>query len=173
MDLSLEGLNERLRYLEDLESIRCTWLDYCTQLELGDLNALGEVFTEDGVLETIGLEVIQPKANGIYRGRRAIISDFYSRMGDGTPRTEFFNTGHLSTNMQIELKGDEAITIAYWFEIILNNLLLIGTYPHRLRRESDRWQIAFMRICVRYRARLEATDFSGQSLREVVSKPVR
>jgi hypothetical protein len=93
-------------------------------------------------------------------------------MGDATPRTEFFNTGHLSTNMQIELKGDEATTIAYWFEIILNNLLLTGTYQHRLRRESDRWRFSFMRICVCYRARLEATDVSGRSLREVVSKPV-
>lgn len=172
MDMSVERLSERVQYLEDLEAIRHTWRDYCMRLDAGDMEGLGDVFAEDGVLETVGLEVIRPGADGVFRGRESIINDFYSLSSAAKPQTELFVTGHLSTNMQIDLKGDEATTLAYWFEIIRNDLVLIGTYQHRLRREADRWRFAFLRISVRYRAVLEATDFGGQSLREVLAKPV-
>jgi hypothetical protein len=172
MDMSLERLSERVQYLEDLEAIRHTWRDYCMRLDSGDMEGLGDVFTEDGVLETVGLEVIRPGADGVFRGRESIINDFYSSSSATKLQTELFVTGHLSTNMQIDLKGDEATTLAYWFEIIRNDLVLIGTYQHRLRREADRWRFAFLRISVRYRAVLKATDFGGQSLREVLAKPV-
>ena len=110
METSLEHLSERVQYLEDLESIRHTWRDYCMRLDSGDSEGVGDVFTEDGVLETVGLEVIRPGADGVYRGRTAIINDFYFRGARGSrrPRTELFSTGHLSTNMQIDLKGEEA-----------------------------------------------------------------
>jgi hypothetical protein len=80
-------------------------------------------------------------------------------------------TGHIATNMQIELDGDTATTLAYFFEIV-DNLLLIGTYQHRLRRDPDRWRFAFLRISVRYRSKLEASGLHGQRLTDVVAKPV-
>jgi hypothetical protein len=83
-----------------------------------------------------------------------------------------FATGHLSTNMQIDLRGDEATTLAYFFEIVGNNRVLVGTYQHRFRRERDRWRFAFLRISVRYRARLEASETGGQSLRDILSRAV-
>jgi len=172
MEMSIERLSERVQYFEDLESIRHTWRDYCIRLDSADLEALGDVFTEDGVLETVGLNVLRPGADGVYRGRKTIINDFYGAAGSRKLRKEFFNTGHLSTNMQIDLKGDEATTLAYWFEIIANDLVLIGTYQHRLRRESDRWRFAFLRINVRYHARLEVKDVGGESLKEILEKPV-
>ena len=172
METSLEHLNERVQYLEDLESIRHTWRDYCMRLDSADFEALGDVFTEDGVVEMVGLEAFAPGSDGVYCGRKAIIDDFYGALGSGRPRTELFNTGHLSTNMQIDLKGDNATTLAYFFEIVANKTVLIGTYQHRLRREADRWRFSFLRISVRYRAQLKATDVGGQSLREILAKPV-
>ena len=83
-----------------------------------------------------------------------------------------FVTGHLSTNMQIDLNGDEATTLAYFFEIVLNGRVLIGTYQHRLRREAERWRVRFLRIAIRYRAKLEATDGGGQSLNDILARPV-
>ena len=59
-----------------------------------------------------------------------------------------------------------------FFEIVANNTVLIGTYQHRFRREADRWRFAFLRISVRYRARLDASDFGGQSLKEILARPV-
>lgn len=171
MSTDLAELTARLQRLEDLEDIRSTWLDYCMRLDSGDLERLGDVFTEDAALEMEGLAA---GLDGTYAGRRAIIEDFYRRTESGAaegaaPR---FMTGHLSTNMQIELDGDEATTLAYFFEIVANNLVLVGTYQHRLRREPDRWRFAFLRIVVRYRARLAATDVDGQSLQAILAKPV-
>jgi len=171
MAADLAALSARLGRLEDLESIRATWLDYCNRLDVGDLAGLGDVFAEDAGLEMSGLAA---SLDGTYHGRQSIIDDFYARTRlpsstSGTPR---FMTGHLSTNMQIDLDGDEATTLAYFFEIVDDNLVLIGTYQHRLRRDPDRWRFAFLRISVRYRARVEAHDVGGQSLAHIVAKAV-
>jgi ketosteroid isomerase-like protein len=174
VDRTIERLVERVQRLEDLEDIRHTWRDYCRRLDSGDWPALGDVFTEDAVLEMDGLNHLVPGLDGQYRGRQAIIADFYQRTISGRRSTSepLFATGHLSTNMQIDLQGDEATTLAYFFEIIANNRVLIGTYQHRSRREADRWRFAFLRISVRYRARLEVTDVGGQSLKGILERPV-
>ncbi len=171
MEMDLTELAKRLARLEDLEAIRSTWLDYCNRLDSGDFEALGDVFTEDADLEMSGLA---PGLDGVYSGRRSIIDDFYSKTalpvtGAGVPR---LMTGHLSTNMQIQLDGDEATTLAYFFEIVDDNLVLIGTYQHRLRRHADRWRFAFLRISVRFRGRLEIGHLSGQPLTDILARPV-
>jgi hypothetical protein len=166
----LAALTARLQRLEDRESVRDTWLDYCNRLDAGDLHGLGDVFTEDADLEMAGLAV---SLDGTYHGRKAIIDDFYARTGvASSSATSRFMTGHLSTNMQIRLDGDEATTLAYFFEIVDDNLVLIGTYQHRLRREPDRWRFAFLRISVRYRARIEAHEVGGQPLSLILAKQV-
>jgi ketosteroid isomerase-like protein len=169
MTTDVGALTARLQRLEDLESIRSTWLDYCNRLDVGDLDGLGDVFAEDAVLEVAGLAAA---LDGPYRGRRSVIDDFYRRTGVADPPKGRFMTGHLSTNMQIQLDGDVATTLAYFFEIVDDNLVLIGTYQHRLHRDPDRWRFAFLRISVRYRTRIEAGAVTGQSLAEIVTKPV-
>jgi hypothetical protein len=73
--------------------------------------------------------------------------------------------------MQISLKGDEATTLAYFFEIVADDLVLIGAYQHRMVRNEDRWRIAFLRISVRYRARLELKGKPvGKMLGKIVAK---
>lgn len=166
----LAELTARLERLEDLEAIRGTWLGYCNRLDLHDFDGLSDVFTDDAVLEMDGLA---PALDGRYEGRSAIIDDFYT--ATETPSAEAAHrqmTGHLSTNMQIDLVGDEATTLAYFFEIVDDDLVLIGTYQHRMRREPDGWRIAFLRISVRYRARLEADKVRGQSLADIAARPV-
>jgi hypothetical protein len=73
--------------------------------------------------------------------------------------------------MQIDVQGDEATTLAYFFEIVANKTVLIGTYQHRLRRDPDRWRFEFLRISVRYHAELAAENVGGQSLQEILAKP--
>jgi hypothetical protein len=166
----LEQLAARVRRLEDLEAVRSTWLDYCNRLDSGDLAALGDVFTEDAELEMQGLA---PGLDGVYRGRGSIIDDFYGRTGASSPPTQVgLMTGHLSTNMQITLEGDEATTLAYFFEIVDDNLVLIGTYQHRMRREPERWRFARLRISVRFRARIEASEQRGRSLSDIIATPI-
>ncbi len=171
MDAEMAGLVARLRRLEDREAVRDTWLQYCNRLDAFDFDGLGAVFTDDARLEVAGLA---GTLDGVYAGRRSIIEDFYAvtaKPGAGDPPMGLM-TGHLSTNMQITLEGDEATTLAYFFEIVDDNLVLIGTYQHRMRRDGDRWAIAFLRISVRYRGRLEIGRLHGQSLPEILAKPV-
>ncbi len=174
MSDKIDAIVARLTRLEDLEAIRQTWLDYCHRLDCADWVALGDVFTADAVLEMDGLDPLVQGLDGQYHGRHAIINDFYRRTEavvahDATP---LFVTGHLSTNMQIELQGDEATTLAYFFEIVANDRVLIGTYQHRCRRDVDRWRFRFLRIAIRYRAQLKATDVGGQALTAILARPV-
>lgn len=164
----LADLAARVQRLEDLEAVRATWLDYCNRLDAEDWAALTDVFTADATLQMSGLAA---SLDGTYTGRASIIGDFYTRTATAGPEAGAM-TGHLSTNMQIELDGDEATTLAYFFEIVDDNLVLIGTYQHRMRRDPDRWRFAFLRISVRYRARIDASSVKGQSLRSILAKPV-
>ena len=170
MSSDLAALEARLQRLEDLEAVRASWLDYCNRLDTGDLAGLGDVFTEDGRLDMAGLG---EALDGTYRGRTSIIGDFYARTGSGGGQpVRRLMTGHLSTNMQIELDGDEARTLAYFFEIVDDNLILIGTYQHRMRRDRDRWRFAHLRITVRYRGRLAVEELEGRTLREILAAPL-
>ncbi len=174
MNDDLAALTARVRRLEDLEEVRATWLDYCNRIDAGDMIGLGDVFAEDAVLEMDGLA---RSLDGTYRGRRSIIDDFYARTSLPTDTATAaaqtrYMTGHLSTNMQIELDGDAATTLAYFFEIVDDSLVLIGTYQHRMRRDPDRWRFARLRISVRYQARLEVSKVGGQPLGPILAKPV-
>lgn len=165
-------LTRRLQRLEDREAVRDTWLDYCHRLDAFDFDALADVFADDARLEMDGLG---PGLDGTYQGRHSIVDDFYRRTGAPDPdRPDALRhmTGHLSTNMEIDLQGDEATTLAYFFEIVDDSLVLIGTYQHRMRRHPDRWRFAFLRISVRYRARLEVGTVKGQLLGPILAKPV-
>lgn len=172
MAITLEALAARLQKLEDLEAVRHTWLDYCKCLDSENWRGLADIFTPDGVLEMVGLNTLVPDIDGFYRGRDDIIQRFYlpavssaANIGKG-----LFATGHISTNMQIDLTGDEASTLAYFFEIVANNTMLIGTYQHRLRRDADRWRCKFLRISVRYHAEFSNSQVGGQSLQDILAR---
>lgn len=174
MAVTLEALAARLQVLEDQEAIRHTWRDYCKCLDAHDWQGLADVYTPDGELEMVGLNGLVPGIDGRYRGRDDIIQRFYAPAMDSAAdlRKGLFATGHLSTNMQIDLRGDEATTLAYFFEIVANNMVLIGTYQHRMRRDPDRWRFRFLRISVRYHAQLSVTDVGGQSLIDILARPL-
>jgi hypothetical protein len=172
-DFDLKDVVTRLERLEDMEAVRHTWLDYCNRLDTTDWAGLADVFTEDGVLEIAGLDSFMPGADQVYRGRTSIIDDLYKPAVEGgiDEAAQLFATGHISTNMQIDLDGDEAKTLAYFFEIVANDMILVGTYQHRMRRDDDRWRFAFLRITVRYYATIAAKDVGGLSLESIVAKP--
>lgn len=167
------SIEERVQRLEDLEAIRRTWCDYLIALDSLNWDALGNVFTEDGAVEMIGLDSFQPGQDDIYRGRKSLVEDFYRPVMESSaaPAKGQFYTGHHGTNMTIELAGEEATTLAYFFEILGNTQMLIGTYQHRMRREADRWRIAYLRIAIRYSAKIDASEFAGLSLADVLALP--
>ena len=164
----VQALAERVQHLEDLEGIRNTWRDYCMRVDCEDWAGLADVFTADAVLDMAGLDPIAPGVDGTYQGREAILGDFYK------PTLAGFDgamSGHLSTNMQIDLDGDEATTLAYFFEIVGDAQVIIGTYQHRMRRDADRWRFAHLRISVRFRAKLAGEEIGGLRLQDVLERP--
>jgi hypothetical protein len=174
-NVDLDDVLARLQRLEDLEAVRHSWRDYCIRLDTADWEALGDVFCEDAVVDIAGLNYLFDGADRAYRGRENILRELYKPAIEGTDdiTANLFATGHISTNMQIDLKGDEAQTLAYFFEIAANDKILIGTYQHRMRREADRWRFAFLRITVRYHATIDAKDIGGMSLQSVMAKPYK
>ncbi|MBO0690037.1 MAG: nuclear transport factor 2 family protein [Candidatus Dormibacteraeota bacterium] len=174
MQESIAGLVERVGRLEDLEAIRRTWHDYFFALDSSDWDGLAGLFTEDATLHLVGFDDVQLEGGTTYRGRRSIVEEFFvPRMG-ATAASErgLHYTGHHGTNMQIDLAGDEATTLAYFFEILANTSVRIGTYQHRFHRDPDRWRMAFLRISIRYRAQIEATHVGGMGLADVRALPV-
>lgn len=174
MQETITGLVERVGRLEDLEAIRRTWHDYFFALDSSDWDRLADLFTEEATLHLVGFDDVQLDAGPTYQGRRAIIDEFYVPRIEATAASErgLHYTGHHGTNMQIDLAGDEATTLGYFFEILANTSVRIGTYQHRFRREPDRWRMAFLRISIRYRAQIEATNIGGMGLADVRALPV-
>lgn len=173
-DTDLKNILARLQRLEDLEAIRYTWNDYLRGVDSEDWDRYGDTFTEDAVLEVVGLDVLLPGSDQVFRGRRDIIDNHAVPAAGAVvnPSANLFGTGHIGSNMQIDIEGDKAITQAYWSQIVANNMILIGSYQHRVRREPDRWRFEFLRISVRYYAQLAAENVGGQSLREVLENPI-
>jgi ketosteroid isomerase-like protein len=163
------ALVDRIQRLEDLEAIRNRWYDYLFALDSADWPALADVFTEDATLEMVGLDAVQPGSDRSYHGRQSIIDEFYKPVIEANcaPERGQYYTGHHGTNMKIDLDGDSATTLAYFFEILGNSSVLIGTYQHRFVRQADAWRFAFLRIAIRYGATVQVSDLNGLSLQEV------
>jgi hypothetical protein len=166
MDSEHSDLLARLQRLEDLEAIRRVWHDYMLSLDSRAWAELADVFTDDAVVEMIGLDFLRSGADGTYSGGgEAIVRDFYNAVtGPRTPAQTPKATGHNGSNLSIDLDGDGATTSAYFWEIVADSVLLVGTYQHRFRRDPDHWRIAHLRIKVTYAARLTATDVWAKPL---------
>ncbi len=166
MDSERSDLLVRMQRLEDLEAIRRTWHDYMISLDSRAWTELADVFTDDAVVEMIGLDFLRSGADGTYAGGgEAIVRDFYNAVtGQRTPAPNPVATGHNGSNLSIDLDGDEATTSAYFWEIVAESVLLVGTYQHRFRRDPDHWRMAYLRIKVTYAARLVASDVWAKPL---------
>ena len=180
----VQELAGRVQRLEDIEGVRRTWHDYMAFLDSRRWEELADVFTEDGAVEMIGLDGSRPGGgapgtirDGVYRGRRSIIDDFYN-VGARAPRpaTRRPASGHFGNNLRVDLDGDQATTSAYFWEVVPggeNHTLLIGTYQHRMRREADKWRISYLRITITMVGHLPwAGEFGAHSIGEVLSMPL-
>jgi hypothetical protein len=165
-------LAQRVARLEAVEGVRRTLSDYVLALDSGQLDALGQLFTEDAVFEMVGLG---PR-DGIYHGREAIIRDFYGRLRSAGDPHSSFGSGHYATNQQVEVNGTEATSIAYFVEVVgrggQNASLLGGLYQHRLRYEGERWRFAAKRITVTFRAVLPLEQVETRRFIEVLDRAV-
>jgi SnoaL-like domain len=165
MENDRSDLLVRIQRLEDLEAIRRVWNDYMISLDSHAWAELVDVFTDDAVVEMIGLDFLRSGADGTYSGGgEAIVRDFYNAgTGQHSP-VRNIATGHMGSNLSIDVDGDQATTSAYFWEIVAESVLLVGTYQHRFRRDPDHWRIAHLRIKITYSARLVTSEVWAKPL---------
>ncbi len=140
---TIEELEQRVKYLEAVEGVRRTVYEYLLMHDIPNVvETLISLFTEDATLDISGYG---ESLEGRLVGREAI-GGLYRRLESGG----VFSGKHSTTNVHIEVDGDEATVISY---------LDVGTgpkpgvapgggiYQERLRREDDgRWRFVHKRI---------------------------
>ena len=140
---TIEELEKRVKYLEAVEGVRRTVYEYLLLHDIpnvvGDLIAL---FTEDAILDISGYgESLEGRLNG-----REAIGGLYRRLDAGGVASG----KHTTTNVHIEVDGDEATVISY-LDVGQPPTPGVapggGIYQERLRREADgRWRFVHKRI---------------------------
>lgn len=126
----MEALEERLRRVEDILAIGQLRAKYCKYLDVGDWDALVELFTPDGEFHGIG------SAAG-----RAELKEFYARMR----RESIEAWWHFSSNETVELDGDRATGETYLDQpCVLDGVAYAsaGRYRDEMVRQDGQWRFA-------------------------------
>ena len=127
-----EGLEARLRRLEDLEEIHQLLVDYGHHLDAADLDAYAELFADEGEL------LLGPVARA---SGRTEIKTVMSKALAGAKG----NSYHVITSPRVSLDGDTATSEAMWTVIERDgdgkpNVGMIGHHVDELVRERGRWR---------------------------------
>ncbi len=140
---TIEELEKRIEYLEAVEGVRRTVYEYLLMHDIPNVvETLISLFTEDAILDISGYgESLEGRLVG-----REEIGGLYRRLEEGG----IFSGKHSTTNVHIEIDGDEATVISY-LEVGTGPKPGVapggGIYQERLRREDDgRWRFVHKRI---------------------------
>jgi len=128
-------------YADDRAEIENLSNRYMVAVDAGDIETVMSTWAEDGVLEWV---------NGVERGKAAIrkaMSNFGGARKVEVPAgaTSRPRTRHQIINHVIDVNGNTAKTIAYWFALTNNTpqkdvqLLYFGHYEDQLVRVNGKW----------------------------------
>lgn len=139
--LGLAATTSRADYANDRAEIENLSNRYMVAVDAGDIETVMSTWTEDGVLEWIG---------GVEVGAEAIrkaMSNFGGSRKVEIPEgaTSRPRTRHQIINHVIDVTGDTAKTVAYWFALTNNTpqkdvqIVNMGHYEDELVRRNGRW----------------------------------
>jgi hypothetical protein len=128
-------------YADDRAEIQNLSNRYMVAVDAGDIETVMSTWAEDGVLEWVygvehGKAAIRKAMSGFGGGRAVTIPEGAT----SRPRTR-----HQIINHVIDVNGDKATTIAYWFALTNNTpqkdvqLLYFGHYEDQLVRVNGKW----------------------------------
>ena len=128
-------------YADDRAEIENLSNRYMIAVDAGDMDTVMATWADDGVLIW---------ANGTEKGKVAIrkaMSGFSTMRTASMPKgaTEWPRSRHFILNHVIDVKGDTARTVAYWFEITNKTpqkdvqLVYFGHYEDQLVRVHGHW----------------------------------
>lgn len=148
--------NDRAR-IEDLQA------RYLFAFDWQDGDAYAATFTEDGILDFAG---------GVITGRKAISEEIYT-FGETLKKKNAAleperpaRIRHFITNVVIEIDGDTAKSVSYWWEFnddMRDRRPYLGAYGHyedQLKKINGRWLFAKRKIYNEQRAEMSAGDVS-------------
>jgi 3-phenylpropionate/cinnamic acid dioxygenase small subunit len=143
------SIAQRLQAVEDrLDIQQLVTSDYSTAVDTRDLNALADLFTEDGEFTLLATQ-FPPKH---FKGRAAIEQALAPPPpgvappnAGGPPGGMPVSQKHVITNTQIQLDGDDATATSYWMEVAIGkdekvNVMSTGYYSDVLKRDGRRWR---------------------------------
>ncbi len=128
-------------YADDRAEIENLSNRYMVAVDAGDMDTVMATWTEDGVLEW---------ARGVDKGKAAIrkaMEGFATARTSGIPAgaTSWPRGRHFILNHVIDVNGNTAKTIAYWFEVTNSTpqknvqLVYFGHYEDELVKQNGRW----------------------------------
>jgi ketosteroid isomerase-like protein len=135
--MSVQGPEERLQVLEDVETIKKLIARFAFIWDSHDAIALSELFTEDAIWEDPGL--------GCYEGRDAIIS-FYKTLPGIVPFT-----AHYFTQPCIELEAEDLALGRWstWCPVATAEgtaRVVCGTEECRFKKVKGEWRIFSLKV---------------------------
>lgn len=123
--------------LADLEEIRRLSYDYTLAIDIGDIDGLLSVFTEDGVLDAT--------ATGQERWLGESLREYFSTQQFPAMAHQM----HLATNHRIDLHGDTATGTVYYLVFGTSNagdsVFAGGYHEDEYVRTADGWRFALRR----------------------------
>lgn len=132
-----------LQELNDLEDIRTLRLDYTHHFDGGDLEALLDLYTDDGVCDFGPF--------GTWDGKAALRSGWAPYFGSDKNRSAPFAHGrHTVTNPKVELRGDRATASWFLTDVVFREadgtakaqpVVLYGTYVDECARVDGVWKL--------------------------------
>lgn len=138
MEGRLAQLEAQVAELQAREGIRHTMARYARSLDLGPLEELGEVFTEDATVQAI------PWNAKPIEGKALILKGFRNY------RQTFHHPRRYIVNEQIQVQGDTASAQSYWFVTQGydgQSWFGCGSYEWGFRRVGPEWKVT--RLVVR------------------------
>ena len=142
----------RLQALEDHVAIEQLLMRYAAAFNTGDADTYVSLFTPDGELE-LRRGIGEPPFLGPFKGREALRNQWFpdgARAVDASGRRPFGPMRHVTTNYEIDVRGETATVRAFFMEVVSSGpnippgskpptIHAMGRYEDELVKQDGRW----------------------------------
>jgi ketosteroid isomerase-like protein len=143
------AVQDRLRAIEDHIQIEQLLMRYAAALNTKDADAYVSMFTPDAVFE-LRRHMKEPPFLGPFKGREALRKQWFADGSSPGGADGFGPMRHVTTNYEINVKGDAATVRAFFIEVVSNGdnsppgskpptIHAMGRYEDELVKQDGKW----------------------------------